>query len=329
MLIDLGILIVGLALLLGGGDLLVRGASALARNLGVSSLIIGLTVVAFGTSAPELSINLLAAVKDNSDLSFGNIIGSNIANIGLIIGITALARPLSIRSQIITREIPMLLLATVITVVLGLDFIFGKLPNYFERSDGIVFLLIFCVFIYYTATTVIRKRNSDALLTQATGYSGKFQLKKTFKNLTFLILGILGLTIGAKLSVDSAVKIAELLNVPEVIIGLTLIAVGTSLPELATSIVATYKDQADIAVGNIVGSNIFNLLLINGLCSTVKPIPVPAQGGIYDLAMMTFLTIILLPISITHQRKIVRWEGLLLLLCYISYTVWRILQTGV
>ena len=324
MLIELGILIAGLSLLLGGGDLLVRGASALARNLGVSSLIIGLTVVAFGTSAPELAINLMAAIKGNSDLSFGNIIGSNIANIGLIIGIAALAKPLAIRSQVITREIPMLLLATVLTVVLGSDFIFSKLPNYFERSDGIVFLLIFCIFIYYTVNTVIRKRNSDALLTQATGYSGKFQLKKTFKNITYLILGFLCLTIGGKISVDSSVKIAEFLNVPQVIIGLTLIAVGTSLPELATSIIATYKDQADIAVGNIVGSNIFNLLLINGLCSTVHPIPVPSEGGIYDLAMMTILTIILLPISITDQRRIVRWEGLLLLVCYVSYTVWRI-----
>jgi cation:H+ antiporter len=326
MLLNLLILIIGLTLLLGGGDLLVRGASALARNLGVSPLAIGLTVVAFGTSAPELAINLLASFHGNTDLSFGNIIGSNIANIGLIIGIAALARPLQIRSEVITREIPMLLLATILTVVLGADFIFSKLPNFFDRSDGIVFLLIFCVFIYYTITDVIRRRKRDILITQAKDYSARKQLKSTFKNLIFLVSGIIGLTAGGKLSVDSALKIAEFLNVPEVIIGLTIIAIGTSLPELATSIIATYKDQADLAVGNIVGSNIFNLLLINGLCSSVKPIQVPDAGGLYDLAMMTILTVILLPISITHQKKIVRWEGLFLLLCYITFTIWRISQ---
>jgi cation:H+ antiporter len=314
----------GLAFLLGGGDLLVRGASALARSLGISSLVIGLTVVAFGTSAPELAINLLAAFQGNTEISFGNIIGSNIANIGLVIGIAALIKPLTIEGTIITREIPMMVLASFLVLVTGSDIFLRNSPNVFDRSDGIVFLLIFCVFLFYTIGDVLRKRRSDPLFQQIEIISDLKSFKKTINNMLLFVSGLILLVVGGKVTVNAAVSVAEALNVPRVIIGLTIIAIGTSLPELATSVIATWKGQTDIAIGNVVGSNIFNLLLINGLCATLRPIPIPSAGGLADLLMMVFISLFLLPICITDKKKIVRREGALLLILYIGFSYWRI-----
>jgi cation:H+ antiporter len=324
MISDAAILVVGLGLLLGGGDLLVRGASALAKSLGVSPLVIGLTVVAFGTSAPELAVNLLAVLQNNTEISFGNIIGSNIANIGLIVGIAALVSPLRIEGTIITREIPMMVLASLTALIAGADMALRHSANVFDRSDGLFFLLLFAVFLYYTIGDVIRKRGSDPLLQQVAALPGKKSLQSALFNAGLFVAGLLCLIGGGKISVDAAVSIAESLNIPRVIIGLTVIAIGTSLPELVTSVIATWKGQTDLAIGNIVGSNIFNLLLINGLCSTLKPIPVPAAGGLQDLYMMIFLSFILLPLGITDNKKIVRWEGCLLLILYFGYSYWRI-----
>lgn len=321
---NLLLLCFGLALLLGGGDLLVRGASALAKGFNVSPLIIGLTIVSFGTSAPELSVNLLAALQGNSEISFGNIIGSNIANIGLILGISALIRPLAIESVIISREIPMMVLASILALITGMDIFLRGSPDIFDRSDGLVFLLIFSVFLFYTFGEVIRKRRSDPLLQQAEAIVAKKSIKGTVYNLLLFIIGLVLLVYGGKVAVDAAVVVAELFNIPRVVIGLTIVAVGTSLPELVTSGIATWKGQTDIAIGNVVGSNIFNLLLINGLCAVIKPIPVPRAGGRQDLMMMVFLALLLLPLSVTDRRRIVRWEGALLLLIYVSFNVWRV-----
>lgn len=325
--INLLLLCFGLALLLGGGDLLVRGASALARSFNVSPLVIGLTIVSFGTSAPELSVNLLAAFQGNSEISFGNIIGSNIANIGLIIGISALLRPLAIEGVIISREIPMMVLASLLALITGMDVLLRGSPDLFDRSDGLVMLLIFCVFLYYTFSEVIRKRKSDPLLQQAQDIVQQRGAKSTMFNLMLFAVGLVLLVYGGKTAVDAAVVLAELFKVPRVIIGLTIIAVGTSLPELATSAIAAWKGQTDIAIGNVVGSNIFNLLLINGLCATVRPIPVPAAGGRQDLLMMMFLALLLLPLSITDKKRLVRWEGALLLLAYLGFNLWRVLAS--
>jgi cation:H+ antiporter len=317
-------LLVGLAFLLGGGDLLVRGASALARSLGVSSLVIGLTVVAFGTSTPELAINLLAAFKGNTEISFGNIIGSNIANIGLIIGISALIKPLTIEGTIITREIPMMVLASFLVLVMGSDIFLRHSPNVFDRSEGLILLLIFCVFMFYTIGDVLRKRRSDPLLQQIGEISDLRSFKKTINNLLLFLSGLTLLIVGGKITVNSAVSVAESLNIPRVIIGLTIIAIGTSLPELITSVIATWKGQNDIAIGNVVGSNIFNLLMINGLCAALRPIPIPSDGGLADLLMMVFISLFLLPICITDKKKIVQWEGALLLILYLSFSYWQI-----
>lgn len=323
MAIHMLILITGLALLLGGGDLLVRGAAALAKSFGISPLVIGLTVVAFGTSAPELSVNLLAAFQGDTQISFGNIIGSNIANIALILGIAAIIRPLAIDGMIITREIPMMLLASVITLITGMDIFLRNSPNLFDRSDGLIFLVIFCVFLFYIIGDVIHKPKTDPLLQQAAGIPEKKSFHNISRNLFLFLAGLILLVIGGKIAVDAAVAVAQLLHVPQVIIGLTIIAVGTSLPELVTSVTAAIKGQTDIAIGNVVGSNIFNLLFINGLCTTLRPVPVPA-GGSRDLFMMVFLSFFLLPLCITDKRKIVRKEGLLLLVLYLGFNLWRI-----
>jgi len=315
---------IGFVLLLGGGDLLVRGASALVRSFGVSPLVVGLTVVAFGTSAPELSVNLMAAFQGNSDISFGNIMGSNIANIGLILGISALIRPLAIQGTIITREIPMMVLASFLALLTGMDALLRQAPNVYDRTDGLVLLLIFCVFLYYTIGDILNARPDEPFLEELEDLPPKKSFSRVLANLLLFAGGLLILVLGGRLAVNGAVGIAELLNVPKAVIGLTIIAVGTSLPELVTSGMATWKGQTDIAIGNVVGSNIFNLLLITGISATVTSIPVPASGGWQDLAMMAFLSLFLLPLCLTHRKRIVRWEGALLLLLYIGFSAWRI-----
>ena len=314
-------LVLGFAMLLGGGDLLVRGASSLAENFGIPKLVIGLTVVAFGTSAPELTVNILAAVNGNTDLSFGNIIGSNIANIGLVIGVAALVKPLIVEGDIIKREIPMMTLASIMTLITGLDMLLRNEQNTFDRSDGLISLLLFSVFMYYTIRNVFKNRKKeDAFLDQVE----KTDKKKnpTIINLILFSAGMFFLVYGGKIAVESAVNIAETLNVPKSIIGLTIVALGTSLPELVTTIIATYRGETDIAIGNVVGSNLFNLLLVNGVCSTITSISIPEKGYI-DLLMMTFLSLLLLPLC--ADRKIKRKEGLMLVICYISFNTYRVL----
>ncbi|MBU1168340.1 MAG: calcium/sodium antiporter [Proteobacteria bacterium] len=321
---DIAGLFAGLGLLLAGGSILVRGASDLAKSLGVSSLVIGLTVVAFGTSAPELAVNLLASYDGNTDISFGNIIGSNIANIGLILGLAALIKPLTISSAIITREIPMMVLASVVVLILASDQVLKMSPNGFDRSDGLIFLMVFSVFMYYTVSEVFRNRNQDSLITQAEASSGQRQVKKTLISLVYTLVGLVLLIAGGKISVSNATNLAQSLGIPQVIIALTVVAIGTSLPELITSLIATWKGQTDLAIGNVVGSNIFNLLLINGVSASYKTIPLPTSGGFFDLYVMIFLSVLLLMICITDQKRIVRWEGGLLLGLYLAYSVIRV-----
>ncbi|MDR4508116.1 MAG: calcium/sodium antiporter [Candidatus Brocadiaceae bacterium] len=331
MIYNILLLIIGLSLLLGGGSVLVRGSSSLAKNLGVSPLVIGLTVVAFGTSAPELTVNILAALKGSGDISFGNIIGSNIANIGLVLACAAIIRPLSIDSAIIIREIPMMILASAAALIMGCDAFFRNTSEVYDRSDGPLLLLFFGVFFYYTIGGVVKRKSTDPFVKQAKEQVAHFAAPLRWKSISIdLLLTVTGLAlliIGGKISVDSAVTLAKLFRVPEVIIGLTIIAVGTSLPELVTSVIATWRGQTELAVGNVVGSNIFNLLFVTGIGAAIRPIAIPSSGHT-DLFMMMALAVILLPISISHQRRIVRLEGIFLLVLYIGYTLWRTLRLG-
>ncbi|MBN2428485.1 MAG: calcium/sodium antiporter [Deltaproteobacteria bacterium] len=321
---DFLLLFLGFGLLLGGGELLVRGASALAKSLGVSPLFIGLTIVAFGTSTPELAVNLMATFQGNPGISFGNIIGSNIANIGLILGLAALVRPLTVSGTIISREIPMMALTAVLALILGGDSLLRGVENQFDRSDGLVFLLLFGIFLYYTIGEVLNNKSSDPLLAQAGQHSPVRSFRSLFLSAAFSGGGLLSLILGGKVAVEAAVSVAQALNIPNVIIGLTIVAVGTSLPELVTSALAAWKGETDLAIGNVVGSNIFNLLFINGLCATIRPISVPPAGGMWDLGMMVFLSLLLLPVCLTHKRRIVRWEGVLLISLYFGFNTWRI-----
>ncbi|MDP6539859.1 MAG: calcium/sodium antiporter [Planctomycetota bacterium] len=309
----------GLALLLGGGDVMVRGASALARRLGVSPLAIGLTVVAFGTSAPELAVNMTAALRGSGGMSFGNIMGSNMANIGLIVAATALFKPLDVQSPVIVRELPMMLLATAVAAVLGLDaFLRGGISAY-DRSDGLILLLLFTVFVYYTVNDVIDQRRARMPAQEEPDLGSSYSVPVALA-LTFAGLG--SLIIGAEFTVDGATGLARAWGVPEAIIGLTLVAIGTSLPELAASLVATARGHPDLAIGNVVGSNIFNLLLVLGASAGVRTIPVPA-GGTGDLVVVAFLSFLLLVASYTRGQRIIRIEAVLLLLVYLVYMTQR------
>jgi len=319
---DLLLLSVGLIFLLGGGEALVRGASQIAVATGVSPLIVGLTIVAFGTSAPELAVNVIATTRGSSSLSFGNIFGSNMANIGLILGLAGILRPLSIQSVIISREIPMMLVATLAATIMSVDTLLGVGTDQFDRVDGLLLLLLFCVFLYYTVGDVARqweeKQNghTDEDLEPPVDARGMIRA-------ALLTVGGLGaLLYGAEITVDHAVALARTFDIPEVVIGLTLVAIGTSLPELATSLIATLRGHIDLAVGNVVGSNIFNTLLVAGVTSTLRPIAIPERGHI-DLAMTVLLSVALWWVSSTRNRMIVRAEAFILLGIYLAFMVWR------
>jgi cation:H+ antiporter len=317
------LLIVGVTLLVGGAEALVRGGSGLARDLGVSPLVVGLTVVAFGTSAPELAVNVDASLRGQGGLSFGNIIGSNIANIGLVIGCFALLRPIPVEGTIIRREMPMMIAATLLVTVMGLGW-FGNGSRSLDKTDGVILLIFFAVFLYYTVADVFRQRATDPFVVQ-TGMAtpGRFWGSLPL-NVGLTLGGLLALVGGAELTVRAAVELAAAFGVPQVVIGLSLVALGTSLPELVTGVVAALRSQSDLAVGNIVGSNIFNLLFVAGVSASISPIPVPRGGG-YDLAVLCLLSFLMLFICLTHRQQIIRREAVLLLVIYFLYIGSRIL----
>jgi cation:H+ antiporter len=317
-------LIIGLTLLMGGGEAVVRGAAALARKLGISPLAIGLTVVAFGTSAPELAVNITAAVADQPGLSFGNIIGSNLANIGLVVGCCGLVRALPIKSVVVAREIPMMLLATVVTIVMAADLIVdGESPT-LDRGDGILMLLFFSVFLYYTVGELLRQRADhpvfdDLVSSDLPGVGRRVAISR---DALLALAGFGALLYGADLTVDGAVSMARRFEVPEVVIGMAVVAIGTSLPELAAGLIATLRGHMELAIGNVVGSNVFNLLLVLAITICIRPIEIP-EHGMRDLICAAGLSIALLVVSLTNHRRILRAEAGLLLAVYFAYVSWR------
>jgi cation:H+ antiporter len=325
MFFDLHILTAGLVFLLGGGELLVRGASALARSLGVSPLAIGLTVVAFGTSAPELAVNIRAAVADSGTLAFGNIFGSNMANIGLIVGLSAVLTPLPIQNIIVRRELPMMLLSLAAATAMAFDIELGEPKDQFSRSDGLIFLLFFVIFMYYTVGDLLRQRQEDR--------EGPRKLEADaseggpVRDLLTALVGLVALLAGARMTVMGSVDLARALEIPEVVIGLTMVSIGTSLPELVAALAAVRRQQLDIAVGAIVGSNIFNTLLVAGATSVVRPMQIP-EGGHLDLGVTIVLSLILMLNARSHNQLIIRTEGALLLFVYVAYMLWRVLTIG-
>lgn len=296
----------GLVLLVYGADYLVKGASSLARRLGVSALVVGLTVVALGTSAPELVVNLLAASRGSSDLALGNIFGSNIANILLILGLTAMIRPVAVKKDAIWRQIPFAILAAVAVVIMGSDIaLSGRLSDVIGRADGFMLLLFAAVFAYYTFRTSQPGTMTSQLET--------LSIKKTW---LYTIGGLIGLSLGGKFVVDAATELARNFGWSEHIIGLTIVAVGTSLPELATSLVAARKKQDDIAVGNVVGSNIINIFLILGLTAVIMPLPFSSRSLQDGLMVIAVSLLLFLAMFVGTRHRLDRWQGALFMVAY-------------
>lgn len=313
------LLIIGFVLLIKGADFLVDGASSVGRRLNVSDLVIGLTVVAFGTSTPELFVNIFASIKGNTDIAIGNVLGSNIANIFLILGVSAVISPLAVSKGTVWKEIPLSLLAALLLGVMANDRLIDKSSiSALTRIDGLVFISFFIIFIYYSFGIAKRIDGIDEHVPQK-----QYGLLKSF---LFVIGGLIGLGIGGNWIVNGAVHIASNLGVSESLIGLTIVAVGTSLPELATSAVAAYKKNVEIAVGNVVGSNIFNIFFVLGLSSIIKPLPFQPSGNI-DIGVVILASLLLFLWMFTGKKhSLDRWEGIVFIILYASYITFLIVK---
>ena len=319
-LMTLLLLVGGFALLFGGGELLIRGSTRLAAAAGIPPLIVGLTVVAFGTSAPELAVTVQAALAGQADLVIGNVVGSNIANVLLILGIAALITPLAVDQKIIRRDVPLM-------IAVSAGFWLMALDGAVSRLEGIV--LVGGVIAYTIFAIRVGRRESKAIENEYSAVYGterKAALREFALNLALVAGGIGLLVIGAGWLVDGAVAIARWLGLSELIIGLTIIAIGTSLPELATSVIAAIRGQRDIAVGNVVGSNLFNVLSVLGITAIVAPAGVGvSQAALnFDIPIMTAVAVACLPVFFNGYR-IARWEGGLFLAYYIAYAGYLVL----
>lgn len=314
--------VLGFALLVKGADWLVESSSALARQAGVSDLVIGLTIVAFGTSLPELTVNLMASFEGNADIAIGNIFGSNIANILLILGVTAVVCDVPVKRPTVLSEIPFSLAAVLLVGFFANTNLFGdaSMGLTFDRVEGMIVLLFFFLFMAYIFDMAITDRETVDTA-EDTGIK-----RPLFQHLLLILAGLVALFLGGRWVVEGAVEIARLAGMSESLIGLTIVAVGTSLPELVTSVVAARKGRSDIAIGNVIGSNIFNLLWVLALSATILPLPFDPNAN-RDLMMIVFsTTLVLLALVVNRRLVITRKEGIVFLACYIGYTaylVWR------
>ncbi|PKN74974.1 MAG: sodium:proton exchanger [Candidatus Cloacimonetes bacterium HGW-Cloacimonetes-2] len=302
----------GFALLIGGADILVRGASSLALRLKVPDLVIGLTVVAFGTSTPELVVNLVSAFKGTAGIAFGNVIGSNLFNILGILGICSLVMPLQVKTNTTWREIPFALMTSFILLILVNDshFVSGA-KDILTWGDGLVLLGFFAIFLVYTHNLSKQGAESESS-------SRRYSLPIS---LAFIAGGLIGLILGGNLVVTFAVKLARLFGMSESVIGLTIVAIGTSLPELSTSLVAAIRKKPDIAVGNVIGSNIFNLLFVMGITSLVSPMPYDRIFNPGQFVMIGSTLLLFIMMFNPKRHRLDRWEGAILLIIYILYSV--------
>ena len=306
MLSDLLLIVLGVVMVLWGADRLTEGASALARRMRVPEIVIGLTIVAAGTSAPELFVSLVSALKDTPDMAVGNVVGSNIFNTLLIVGCAAMVAPMVIAPSTVKKDMPFAVGASMLLPAVIL------MGNDVSRSDGFVLLAFFALFMVYTFRVALQKGNGENASVVAP--------VNVWKSLLYVVAGLGGLIIGSNLFVDSASDVARQLDISEGVIGLTIVAGGTSLPELATSVVAARKGQSAIAIGNVIGSNVFNILLILGLTATVSPMAV--QGiTVVDLSVMLVSILMVWAFSYT-KFTVARWEGAVLTLAFMAYMGW-------
>lgn len=315
---DVFFLLVGLGLILFGANFLTDGASSLARRLRISPLVIGLTIVAFGTSTPELTVSVMSALQGSAELSIGNVVGSNIFNILMIVGVCAVVVPISITRSTITKEIPLAILSSVVVLVCANDLWLDSGPeNVLSRTDGLLMLCFFCIFLGYTfAIARDQTENVPAEVRQL----------PLWRCALYIVGGLAGLVYGGNLFVDGASGIARSLGIGESVIGLTIVAMGTSLPELATSVVAALKKNPEIAVGNVVGSNLFNVFFVLGASASISPLP---MGGItnFDLYCLLGASMLMFFAGKFHKvRTITRAEGGVMIFAYLAYTGYLINQ---
>ncbi|ERM80199.1 hypothetical protein P872_13995 [Rhodonellum psychrophilum GCM71 = DSM 17998] len=314
MVLSLVLLLVGFVALIVGADKMVEGASALAMKYGIPPIVIGLTIVAFGTSAPELVVNVFASINKSSEMVLGNVLGSNIFNVLGILGICGIIYPLSVKSNTTWIEIPLSFLAAVAVLVITQDlWLDGSVANYISRGDGIILLLFFSIFMVYNITVSLSPQEAD---------ESDALVLPLGKSLLWIALGLGGLVLGGKLIVDNAVSIAEGFGLSERIIGLTIVSIGTSLPELATSVAAVRKRKLDIAIGNVVGSNIFNIFFVLGVSAVVSPFEIN-ESSLVDILLNVLAGLLLFVFVFTGKgRRLDRWEGIVFLLLYAVYMVY-------
>lgn len=312
------LLLIGFILLIKGADFFVGGSSNIARLLRVPPILIGLTIVAFGTSSPEATVSIIAALDGSAGVAVGNVVGSNIFNITLVVGIAAFLYPLKVQSESIRKEIPFTLLASIAMLVLMSDMALqGFGSNMITRGDGFIFLLFLAIFMYYVIENGLKSRKETANEPVPTDI-------KWGKNIFFTVLGLASIIFGGDLVVNNGTKIAYSLGMSETLVGLTIIAIGTSLPELVTSITAALRKESEIALGNIVGSNIFNILFVLGASSVISPLAVNDKVFV-DVVFMIILTFVLLVFARTGY-KIGKREGLVLAVAYVVYVIYIILR---
>lgn len=316
-------IVAGLTLLIIGGGLLVTGASQLATRLGVSPMIVGLTIVGFGTSAPELVVNIIGGLRGESALAFGNVIGSNISNLALVLGAAAVLQSINIEGTVIRREVPLLLLVTTIMTVMALDTVLEGGTARIGVSDAVVLLLLFTLFVYITVQDVLLSKKKDVLFTEiednplvVTQPAGRFHW-------IYVLAGFALLFVGGEMTVRYSVTFAGAMGVSTTLVGLFVVAIGTSLPELITSVIAAWRKESDLALGNILGSNVFNSLIVLPASAMAGSVVVP-EGGVHDLVVSWLFAAALIPIFIIGRARLGRTSGMLLLAAYGAYAVMRV-----
>ncbi len=318
MLLDIVFIVVGVALVLWGADRLTEGASGLARRMNVPEMVIGLTIVAAGTSAPELFVSFVSALKGTPDMALGNVVGSNIFNTLLIVGCAAMVAPMQISKATVKKDMPFTVIATVLLIAACMDFwpVASISGHAISRLDGFLLLAGFAVFMYYTFRMAANKpQQAGEEKAENTG-----EAMNVWKGVLFVVIGLACLIFGSNLFVDSATNVARQLNISEGVIGLTIVAGGTSLPELATSVVAARKGQSAIAIGNVIGSNVFNILLILGLTATICPMQI---DGITLVDLLVMLASVLMVWGFSYTKyTVARWEGAVLVLMFLGYMAW-------
>jgi cation:H+ antiporter len=323
--------LLGFVALIKGADFLVAGAAALARQFKISDLVIGLTVVAFGTSAPELAVSLLASLQGSTQLAIGNILGSNIANILLILGVAAIIHPLVVHRNTVWKEIPFSLLAVLVLAFVANDALIDDAPrSAITRIDGLILISFLLIFLYYVFGIARSTPPSSPAKPETTKSDSIAPVPKsepdTWKSIFLVVVGLAGLVAGGNWIVDGAIEIAGLFGVSQSLIGLTVVAIGTSLPELATSALAAYRKNADIAVGNAVGSNILNIFWILGTSALIQPLPFQSQNNLDVVVAILASVLLFSAVFVNKHRVITRPTGILFVTIYVSYIIFLVIQ---